>query len=250
MIRKGYIRMKIIRVKDYEELSKYAAKYISKKVQKKPNMVLGLATGGTSEGTYQNMINDYKENHTSYQEITTFNLDEYIGLDGNNEKSYRFFMDTHLFNHLDIDKTKTFIPRGNVKDPLEECKTYELLIKEHGGIELQLLGIGGNGHIGFNEPGSSFQSRTQIVELADSTRRANARFFERLEDVPTLAITMGIATIMESEEILLLASGEGKREALKRLLQGEVSEDFPASILNKHSNVTIIADEAALSGIK
>lgn len=241
--------MKIIRVKDYEELSKHAANYIIEKVRKKPNMVLGLATGGTSEGTYQNMINDYKENHTSYKEITTFNLDEYIGLDGNNENSYRFFMDTHLFNHLDIDKTKTFVPRGNVKDPLEECNTYELLIKEHGGIELQLLGIGGNGHIGFNEPGSSFQSRTQIVELADSTRRANARFFERLDGVPTLAITMGIATIMESKEILLLASGEGKREAIKRLLQGEVSEDFPASILNKHSHVTIIADEAALSGL-
>ncbi|WP_313802760.1 glucosamine-6-phosphate deaminase [Cytobacillus sp.] len=241
--------MKIIRVKDYEELSKHAANYIIEKVRKKPNMVLGLATGGTSEGTYQNMINDYKENHTSYKEITTFNLDEYIGLDGINKNSYRFFMDTHLFNHLDIDQTKTFVPRGNAKDPMAECNTYELLIKEHGGIELQLLGIGGNGHIGFNEPGSSFQSRTHLVELTDSTRRANARFFEKLEDVPTLAITMGIATIMESKEILLLASGEAKREAIKRLLEGKVSEDFPASILNKHSNVTIIADEAALSGL-
>ncbi|MGN7401780.1 glucosamine-6-phosphate deaminase [Cytobacillus praedii] len=241
--------MKIIKVKDYEELSKHAASYIIEKVRKTPNMVLGLATGGTSEGTYQNMINDYKENHTSYKGITTFNLDEYIGLDGNNENSYRFFMDTHLFNYLDINKSKTHVPRGNGKDTLKECDTYELLIKEHGGIDLQLLGIGGNGHIGFNEPGSSFQSRTRIVELADSTRQANARFFERPEDVPALAITMGIATIMESKEIVLLASGEGKREAIKRLLQGEVSEDFPASILNKHSHVTIIADEAALTGL-
>ncbi|KOP71241.1 glucosamine-6-phosphate deaminase [Cytobacillus solani] len=242
--------MKIIRVKDYEALSKRAASYLIEKVRNKPNMILGLATGGTSEGTYQYLIKDYKGNQTSYRDVTTFNLDEYIGLDGNNENSYRFFMDTHLFNHLDIEKTKTHVPRGNVKDPLKECDTYELLIKERGGIDLQLLGIGGNGHIGFNEPGSSFQSRTRIVELADSTRRDNARFFEQLEDVPTHAITMGIATIMESKEILLIASGEGKREAMRRLLQGDVSEDFPASILKKHSHVTIIADEAALTGLE
>lgn len=238
--------MKLIKAKDYDDLSKQAAAYFIKKVQSSPTMTLGLATGSTPEGMYRYLIKDHQENHTSYKNITTFNLDEYVGLDGNNQNSYRFFMNDRLFHHLDIEQSNTHVPCGDLKDLSEECDTYERLIKEHGGIDLQLLGIGGNGHIGFNEPGSSFQSRTRIVELTDKTRRDNARFFNKLEDVPTEAITMGMATIMESKEIVLLASGEGKREAMRMLLSGKVSEDFPASILNNHSSVTIIADEAAL----
>lgn len=241
--------MKLIKVKDYDELSKQAAAYFIKKIQSSPTMTLGLATGSTPEGMYRYLVNDHKENHTSYRNITTFNLDEYIGLDGSDKNSYRFFMNDHLFNHLDIEKANAHVPCGNLKDSSTECATYEQLIKEHGGIDLQLLGIGANGHIGFNEPGTSFQSRTHIVKLTDKTRRDNARFFNNLEEVPTEAITMGIATIMESKEIVLLVSGEGKREAMRMLLDGKVSEDFPASILHNHSNVTVIADEAALAGV-
>ena len=241
--------MKIIKVKNYEEVSKEAALYMIEKIRKSPSIVLGLATGGTPEGMYANMIKDHQENHTSYSNITTFNLDEYLGLDGGHESSYRYFMDSHLFNHIDIDKSKTYVPSGNASDSVDECEKYEQLIKETGGIDLQLLGIGGNGHIGFNEPGTSFQSNTHLVELTDKTRNDNARYFDKLENVPTHAITMGIATIMEAKEILLLASGEAKRETMRRLIQGEISEDFPASILNNHPHVTIIADEAALSGL-
>ncbi|HHW36492.1 MAG TPA: glucosamine-6-phosphate deaminase [Bacillales bacterium] len=241
--------MKLIKVKDYEELSKQAADYFIKKIQSSPAMIIGLATGSTPEGMYRYLVQDYQENRISFRNITTFNLDEYIGLDGSNENSYRFFMNNHLFDHIDIEKSNVHIPCGTSKDSSAECATYEQLIKAHGGIDLQLLGIGGNGHIGFNEPGSSFQSRTSIVELTDKTRRDNARFFNTFEEVPTEAITMGIATIMESKEIVLLASGEGKREAMRLLLEGRVSEDFPASYLHNHSNVTVIADEAALAGL-
>lgn len=244
------LSMKIIKVKNYDEVSKEAALYMLEKISKAPNMVLGLATGGTPVGMYANLIKDHQENHTSYKDITTFNLDEYLGLDGSHESSYRYFMNSQLFNHIDIDKSKTYVPSGNAANSEDECEQYEQLIKEHGGIDLQLLGIGGNGHIGFNEPGTSFQSKTHIIELTEKTRTDNARYFDKLEDVPTHAITMGIATIMEAKEILLLASGEAKREAMSRLINGEVSEDFPASLLNNHPHVTIIADEAALAGVE
>lgn len=241
--------MKLIKVKDYEDLSKQAAAYFIKKIQSSPDMTIGLATGSTPEGMYRYLIKDYEENHTTYRNITTFNLDEYIGLDGSNKNSYRYFMNNHLFNYIDIEKSNIHLPCGISKESSAECATYEQLIKEHGGIDLQLLGIGGNGHIGFNEPGSSFQSRTRIVELTDETRKDNARFFNNLEEVPTEAITMGLGTIMECKEIVLLASGEGKREAMRLLLDGRVSEDFPASLLHNHSNVIVIADEAALAGL-
>lgn len=241
--------MKIIKVKNYEEMSKEAALFMIERIRKSPNMTLGLATGGTPEGMYKNLIKDHLENGTSYSSITTFNLDEYLGLDGEHPNSYRYFMNEQLFNHINIPKFSTHVPRGNAETGQEECHLYEQMIKENGGIDLQVLGIGSNGHIGFNEPGTSFQSRTHLVELTPSTREANARYFEKAEEVPTHAITMGIETIMESKEILLLASGEGKMEAMRRLLQEKVCEDFPASILNKHENVAIIADEAALLGL-
>lgn len=242
--------MKIIEVKDYTEMSQKAAEYIIYKVSHNPKIKLGLATGGTPIGTYKNLIKDHQENGTSYQHVTTFNLDEYIGLSGDNKNSYRYFMDEQLFNHIDINKNKTNVPKGDIKNIEAECLRYEDLIEKHGGIDLQILGIGSNGHIGFNEPGTSFHSITHMVELAPSTIDANARFFNRIEEVPTKAITMGISSILKSKEILLLVSGENKKEALLKLLNGEINESFPASVLKNHPYVTIIADKAAVAGLK
>jgi len=231
-------------------MSEKAAEYVIAKVMDTPSIILGLATGGTPEGMYQNLVEDHKKNGTSYQNVSTFNLDEYVGLSGENKSSYRYYMDDHFFNHIDVNKAKTFIPRGDVKDIQEGCENYEELIAKLGGIDLQILGIGSNGHIGFNEPGTSFQSKTHIVNLAASTIEANARYFNHIEEVPSMAITMGISTIMKSKEILLLISGENKREAMFKLLHSDVSESFPASVLKNHPNVTIIADKAAVSDLK
>ncbi|WML45959.1 glucosamine-6-phosphate deaminase [Neobacillus sp. PS3-40] len=242
--------MKIIEAKDYNKMSALAADYIIEKIKANPNLNLGLATGGTPVGIYSNLINDHQKNGLSYRNITTFNLDEYVGLSGENPNSYRYYMDDQLFNHIDIQKSKTNIPRGDVADIQKECLDYEKLIANQGGIDLQILGIGSNGHIGFNEPGTSFDSNTHVVQLAPSTLEANARFFNSPEEVPTEAVTMGIATIMKSKQILLLISGESKKEALFRLINGEVNESFPASVLKNHPCVTIIADEAALADIK
>ncbi|WP_043930258.1 glucosamine-6-phosphate deaminase [Bacillus sp. EB01] len=242
--------MRIIQANNYEDMSQLAANYIIDKVIAQPKFKLGLATGGTPLGVYQKITADHKKNGTSYQQVTTFNLDEYVGLSGQNPNSYRYYMNDNLFNHIDIQEINTFIPRGDAGDAQKECEAYEKLLAEHQGIDLQLLGIGANGHIGFNEPGTSFNSKTHVVQLAPSTRKANARFFNSSEEVPTKAITMGIATIMKSKEILLLVSGEQKSEALKRLLTGNVDESFPASVLKHHPHVTIIADKAAIAGLK
>lgn len=242
--------MKVIEVKDYQEMSNRAAEYISEKVRRSKKFNLGLATGGTPVGTYRNLIQDHKENHTSYKGVTTFNLDEYAGLSGDDPNSYRHYMNEQLFNHIDIEKHNTYIPQGDATDLEKECADYEKLVSDHGGIDLQILGIGSNGHIGFNEPGTSFESNTHIVELARSTREANSRYFASVEDVPERAVTMGIATIMKSREIVLLISGENKKEALSRFLHNEVTESFPASVLRNHPNVTIIADQAALANEK
>ena len=242
--------MKIIGVKDYQEMSQYVAEYIIQKVRKNPSIKLGLATGSTPEGVYQNLIKDYQENGTSYRNVTTFNLDEYVGLNPEDGNSYRYYMNNKLFDHINIQKSKTFVPVGNGKYPEKECSQYEDLMDLNNGIDLQILGIGSNGHIGFNEPGTSFHSKTHIVDLAPSTREANARYFEKVEDVPKQAITMGISSIMKSKEILLLVSGDSKNEALNHLINGEISETFPASSLKMHGCVTIIADEKALTKIK
>ncbi|MFJ5715114.1 glucosamine-6-phosphate deaminase [Neobacillus sp. NPDC093127] len=239
--------MKMIEVENYEQMSEKAAEYIIDRVTNLPSIKLGLATGGTPIGTYKHLIEDHQKNGTSYRNVTTFNLDEYIGLSGENKNSYRYYMNDLFFNHIDINKGKTHIPQGDVSDIQRECLRYEELITENGGIDLQILGIGGNGHIGFNEPGTSFHSITHIVDLAPSTIEANARFFTQLEEVPTKAITMGISTIMKSKEILLLVSGESKKEALDKLMNGSVDESFPASILKNHPRVTIIADKAAVA---
>ncbi|KAA9021040.1 glucosamine-6-phosphate deaminase [Niallia endozanthoxylica] len=239
--------MNLIEVKDYEEMSAKAAEYLVNKVRNSPKITLGMATGGTPEGTYRQLIEDHRENHTSYQHVTTFNLDEYVGLSGDHPNSYRYFMNKKLFDHIDIQKSNTYVPRGDARDIQKECLDYEKLLEEKGGIDLQLLGIGSNGHIGFNEPGASFDSKTHLVTLTPSTREANARYFSSLEEVPTQAISMGISTIMKAKEILLLVSGEKKSKALAQLLNGEITENNPASVLKNHPNVTIIADYKALA---
>jgi glucosamine-6-phosphate deaminase len=212
-------------------------------------MNLGLATGGTPKGLYDRLIQDHKEHGTFYKHVTSFNLDEYVGMKPQDPNSYHYYMADALFNHIDIDVSNTHVPNGLADTPEEECRRYDEMIQNHGGIDLQILGIGQNGHIGFNEPGTSFNSPTHIVTLEESTRKANARYFNSLDEVPTQAITMGIESIMKSKEILLLISGEAKAEAMYQLLNGEITEDFPASILKKHHCVTIIADQEALAKV-
>jgi glucosamine-6-phosphate deaminase len=241
--------MKIIRTENYAEMSLEAGKIIVDKIRSNPSLTLGLATGSTPKGVYDYLIQEHKENGTSYHQVKSVNLDEYIGLKAQDPNSYHYFMKQNLFNHLDISENQTHIPNGTASDLDKECLRYEQLIKELGGVDLQLLGIGQNGHIGFNEPGTSFRSRTHIVTLAENTREANSRFFNSLEEVPTHAITMGIASILESKEILLLVSGEKKAEALLKFMNGEISEEFPASALKYHQNVTVIADNDALKYI-
>jgi glucosamine-6-phosphate deaminase len=242
--------MKIIEVKDYQEMSKTAANYLIKKVKNSPQLTLGLATGGTPQGVYQHMIEDHIKNGTSYTHVTSFNLDEYIGLSKDDPNSYYHYMSENLFQHININLENVNIPSGMNPDLQAECDLYESKLQSQGGIDLQLLGIGCNGHIGFNEPGTSFEAKTHIVELAPSTREANARYFSSIEEVPTQAITMGINTIFNSKEILLLVSGKAKQDAIATLLNGDVSESFPASILKQHPNVTVIVDEEALMSVK
>lgn len=237
--------MKLIQTLNYAELSQQAAAQVISRLKGNSALNLGLATGSTPTGLYQELIKDHQLNGTSYQQVNTFNLDEYIGVPKKDHHSYHYFMCEKLFEHIDIPLGQTHIPDGTAKDFAKECTRYEQFIHEHGGIDLQVLGIGQNGHIGFNEPGTSFDSRTHIIDLAESTRKANSRFFASLDDVPRQAITMGIATIMDSREIFLLVSGTAKAEALARLMEGEVSEEFPASVLKKHPNVTIFADKEA-----
>ncbi|API93435.1 glucosamine-6-phosphate deaminase 1 [Virgibacillus pantothenticus] len=237
--------MELIKVRNYEELSEYAGKLVLEKVNTLENPVLGLATGSTPEGLYQYLINQYKEGKVSFEHVVTFNLDEYVGLEKDDINSYNYYMNEKLFKHIGIPRNQTYLPDGNAIDLNEEATNYENRIKQAGNIDLQILGLGLNGHIGFNEPGTPFTSRTHIVQLDESTRQANARFFISIDEVPSQAITMGIETIMESKQIVLLVSGEGKAEALHRVINGEVSEEFPASILQKHPHVIIVADEAA-----
>ncbi|MDX8045639.1 glucosamine-6-phosphate deaminase [Gracilibacillus sp. S3-1-1] len=238
--------MKIIRAKDYQEMSKIAANILQDKINEHPAITLGLATGGTPEQTYAYLSEDTQ---TSFEHVTTFNLDEYIGLSPTNPNSYHYYMNKHLFSKVNIPTEQIFLPNGFAEDLLEECRSYEQKIKQHNGIDLQLLGLGQNGHIGFNEPGTSFERHTHIVSLEPSTIEANARFFDSIEEVPKQAITMGIASIMKSKEILVLVSGKAKNAALEQLMHGKIDEQFPASILNTHENVTIIADEEALGNI-
>lgn len=240
--------MKIIKVKNYDEMNAKALELIVDQINMRENSVLGLATGSTPEGLYQGFIQEYKQDKVSFKNVITFNLDEYAGLEKDDPNSYYFFMNEKLFRHIDIAMERVHIPSGTAVDPKRECREYEMAIEQAGGIDIQVLGVGKNGHIGFNEPGSSFSSKTHIVDLAESTIQANARYFESIDKVPKRAISMGIQTIMNSKEILLLISGEAKAGVVAKLLSEEVSEDLPVSVLKEHMNVTAIIDEAAFKG--
>lgn len=229
-----------IEVTSYDEMSKIAARIFEDQLLAKPNSVLGFATGGTPVGVYKELVASNNEGEISFKQVTSFNLDEYVGIPAHNPASYWTYMNEHLFNHIDIQPENIHIPNGTAADMTLECTKYDELIVQAGGIDLQLLGIGVNGHIGFNEPGTSFDSLTHIVELADTTRSVNAVYFEHPSDMPTHAVTMGIQSIMKAKVIVLMAFGKTKYDAMERLKSGIVTEDFPASCLLNHPNVTII----------
>lgn len=237
--------MKLIVVNNYEELSKVAAKEFSKVIKEKENAVLGLATGGSPVGMYKELIRMYEQKELNFSKITTVNLDEYIGLNPEHNQSYRYFMNNNLFNHINIDKSNTFVPNGLAEDLEAQCKEYDQKIVELGGIDIQLLGVGNNGHIAFNEPNSELSSGTHIISLTDNTIEANARFFDNIDDVPRKAITMGVGGIMKAKKIILIASGESKAEAIKGIFSGKITTANPATMLQMHRDVTVIVDEAA-----
>ncbi|GAX91734.1 glucosamine-6-phosphate deaminase [Effusibacillus lacus] len=241
--------MKIAVQKDYDAMSLCAARLTAEEINKHPELVLGLATGSTPLGMYRNWIRMVKDSSLSFAGVTTFNLDEYLGLPPNHPQSYRQFMNEQLFRYIDINPARTFVPNGISPDPLRHCKEYDLRIEKAGGIDIQILGIGRNGHIGFNEPGEDFGQLTHVVKLSESTRQANSRFFPSLDDVPTHAITMGLKSIMKARKVILLASGEDKSEAVFRAVFGDVTESHPASILQLHPNCIFVLDEAAASKI-
>ncbi|HIU02801.1 MAG TPA: glucosamine-6-phosphate deaminase [Candidatus Onthocola gallistercoris] len=235
--------------KDYDEMSRKAANLISAQVLTKPDSVLGLATGSSPIGTYKELIRRYEMGDLDFSSIRTVNLDEYKGLSGDHEQSYRYFMDTHFFDHVNIDKANTNVPNGLAEDTDGECARYDDLIASMGGIDLQLLGIGHNGHIGFNEPEDIFRKETHCVALAESTINANSRLFEKKEDVPRYAFTMGIKNIMMARKIVMVISGEDKADIVAKAFFGPVTPQVPASILQLHPDVSIVGDAAAFSKI-
>lgn len=233
-------------IKDtYEEMSMACADVFEDLLTVKPASVLGLATGSTPLGTYAELVKAYSSGRISFRDVTTFNLDEYAGLDPDNDQSYRWFMNHNLFDHVDIDKSKTHVPDGLCENSHTMCDEYEKAIEAAGGIDIQLLGLGHNGHIGFNEPSDEFPIATHKVELTASTIEANSRLFASIDEVPTHAYTMGIGTIMKAKKIVVIANGEGKAEIVKRAFKGDVTTQVPASILQSHPNVTIILDKEA-----
>lgn len=238
--------MKLIITKDYEGLSSQAAQKIIDAVKNNPNAVLGLATGTTPLGLYERMIADHKKNRTSYANVRAVNLDEYVGLDAGHNQSYAYFMRKNLFEHIDIDLKNTYIENGMAQCEKAECERYDALL-ESLPRDFQLLGLGSNGHIAFNEPGTSFESKTHVVELTYSTVRDNARLFNSIDEVPRKAFTMGLKSIMQAKKILVLASGDNKADAVKRLMGGNVTEELPASVLLQHPNCALIVDKAAAS---
>lgn len=241
--------MKLYKAKDYADMSKKAAHILCAQVTLKPNCVLGLATGSTPEGIYRQLVEWYKEGELDFSEVTSVNLDEYKGLTKENDQSYYYFMNHHLFSHVNIKPENTYLPNGMAEDAQAECSRYNEVIQSVGGVDMQLLGIGANGHIGFNEPGEAFGKETQLVQLTETTIEANSRFFKTKDEVPKYAFSMGIKTIMQSKKILLVANGENKADALCKALYGPITPAVPASILQLHSNVIVVADEAALSKI-
>lgn len=242
--------MKIYKAKDYKDMSRKAANIISAQMIMKPNCVLGLATGSTPIGTYDQLVEWYNKGDLDFSEVTTVNLDEYKGLPRTNDQSYYYFMHQHLFDRVNIDPERTNVPNGMEPDAEKECGRYEELIRSLGGVDLQLLGLGHNGHIGFNEPGEAFEKETHCVDLTESTIEANKRFFASADDVPKQAYTMGIKTIMQAKKILIVVNGENKADIVERAFFGPVTPEVPASILQLHNDVTLVGDEEALAKIE
>lgn len=241
--------MRIIKTKDYEDMSKKAANVISAVMINKPDCVLGLATGSSPVGTYKNLIKSYENGDLDFSQVTSVNLDEYKGLDHENDQSYFYFMRENLFKHVNIDMNKTNVPNGMEPDAEKACAAYNEIIHSVGQIDLQLLGIGHDGHIGFNEPADEFPKETHCVDLTETTINANARFFASKEDVPTQAYTMGIQTIMSAKKVLMVASGADKADIIAQAFFGPVTPQVPASILQFHPDFILVADEAALSKV-
>ena len=241
--------MKIIYAKDYRDMSRKAANIISAQVIMKPNCVLGLATGGSPEGIYKQLIDWYHKGDIDFSEVTTINLDEYKGMARECEQSYWYFMHKHFFDHVNVNPENIYVPNGMNDKVEEECAAYDRMIQSKGGIDLQLLGIGVDGHIGFNEPGAAFELGTHCVDLDESTIEANKRYFEKKEDVPRRAYTMGIKTIMQARKVLMVVSGREKADIVKEAFLGPVSPEVPASILQMHPDFTLVGDAEALSVI-
>ncbi|MCK8817854.1 glucosamine-6-phosphate deaminase [Natroniella sulfidigena] len=239
--------MKIIKTKDYEMMSKKAAFIVASQIGLKKDSILGLATGGTPVGMYQELIRFYQEGMIDFENVTTFNLDEYYGLSGDDEQSYRYYMEENFFKDINLKPENIHIPDGMADDVSAECDRYNQLLEAEGGIDLQVLGIGRNGHIGFNEPDTEFKVGTHFVKLDDETIEANARFFDNPEDVPQTAISMGIKNIMQAKKVVLLANGLEKADAIKKTIEGSISPQVPASVLQLHPDVTFVLDEQAAS---
>ena len=239
--------MRIICAKDYKEMSEMAADIIGAQVLLKPDAVLGLATGSTPIGTYEELVRRYEAGRLDFSKIKTVNLDEYRGLTKDNDQSYYYFMHSHLFDHININKNNTKVPDGMEPDAIKAGQDYENIIKNHGGIDLQLLGLGNNGHIGFNEPCDEFIDKTHVVDLTESTIEANKRFFASADDVPKQAYTMGIGSIMRAKRVLMIVSGKGKADIVKEAFFGPITPKVPASILQLHNDFILIGDAEALS---
>ena len=241
--------MKIYVSEDYRDMSRKAANIVSAHVILNPACVLGLATGSTPIGMYKQLIDWYNKGDLDFSQVKSVNLDEYVGLAPTHDQSYRYFMQTNLFDHVNIDPANTNVPNGLASDPEAECERYNQVIRSMGGIDVQVLGMGHNGHIGFNEPGHAFELETHVVNLTERTIEANARFFASKDEVPKRAITMGIKSIMQARQILVVVSGEDKAEIVKKAFYGPVVPEVPASILQMHPNVVLCGDKAALSKI-
>ena len=239
--------MKIYVGKNYEEMSHLAANIIAAQVTLKPDSVLGLATGSSPVGMYKELIARHQAGDLDFSAVKSVNLDEYVGLEPTHDQSYRYFMQDNLFNHVNIDPANTNVPNGMAADPAAECDRYEAVIASMGGVDIQVLGMGHNGHIGFNEPAEAFPLKTNLVDLQESTINANSRFFASRDDVPKQAITMGIGAIMKAKKILVVVSGEGKADIVAKAFAGPVTPHVPASILQLHPDVVLVGDEAALS---
>ena len=240
--------MRIIKAKNYEEMSRKAANIFFSQIIFKPKSILGLATGSSVLGLYENLIKGYKDGDLDFSEVKTVNLDEYVGLAVTNDQSYRYYMENNLFNHINIKKENTNLPDGLAKDTDAECKRYDKCIEDLGGIDIQLLGLGHNGHVGFNEPGDIFVKGTHVITLDDSTIKANARFFADEKAVPRQAVTMGIQNIMLARKLVLCVSGKQKAKILKDVLFGEITPKIPGSVLQLHPDIIVVADADALEG--